>query len=356
MKNKYFPQYFREKRPYFNNAFVSAAFEAARNPNVPVVAFIREIILRSALGHGLPDEANRHYFLSREAPIAQTLVTLAWNDTPLYDMSPALLDALARSDPGDMRLADLRSPNHIYFLNWGPQDDLLVNARHPVEGAIVAAFDDHWHVALVARQDESWLSMTARDNFLLKFPPSAYWLPFQRAVDAALDAGLQEIDDVYRASQEGRNDWGMSEVIRDQLQTELQLNTPVLKKALELAGNCIAYLTAYPQDSRFDWEEDAPKAMLEKLTRGGKEAARTASKLKNSGFLQIHRVGLDFQRSVDEAERHHHDAHVGSHLSPRPHWRRGHWRHQAFGPELAERKLLWVRPTRVLGGPAMSNV
>ena len=356
MKNRYFPQYFRAKRPYYNNAFVAKVFQAASNARTPVVGLVRDTILASARHAGLTEDVNPQHFLYRESPIAQTLVTLEWNDTPLYDMNPALLEALANSDPGDMRLADLRSPNHIYYLHWGPQADLLLFGKHSVEGAIVATVKDQWHVALVARTNESWLSMTERDNFLLKFPEAARMLPFEQAVDMAITAELQELQDVFSASQAGSSDWGMTTAIRDRMQDDLRINTPVLKRALSLAGNCMAYLTAYPGDSRFDWEIDTPASMRVKLTRGAKEAARTASKLKNMGFLQIHRVGLDFQHSVDAAASRYHEAGSDALPSPRPHWRRGHWRHQAHGPQHAQRKLLWVRPTRVLGGPAMSNI
>ncbi len=118
----------------------------------------------------------------------------------------------------------------------------------------------------------------------------------------------------------------------------------------------MAYLTAYPGDARFGWEIDAPAKMVAKLSQGEKEARRTASKMKSLGYLQVHRVGLDFQQSVEAIEAAHaHAAADGEHPSRRPHWRRGHWRHQAHGPQRAQRKLMWVRPTRVLGGPAISH-
>jgi hypothetical protein len=357
MKNRYFPQYFRAKRPYYNNSFVADVYKAASNPRVPVVGFVRDTILASARDAGLAKDVNEQHFLYRESPIAQTLVTLEWNETPLYDISPALLEALANSDPGDMRLADLRSPNHLYYLHWGPQADLLLHGKHPVEGAIVATIQDQWHVAIVARTGETWLSMSESDNFMLKFPQAARMLPFEQAVDRAIEAELQEIQEVFASSQEGRSSWGMTSATRDRMQEDLKANAPSLKQALALAGNCMAYLTAYPGDSRFDWEVDTPATMLVKLTHGAKEAARTTSKLRNMGFLQIHRVGLDFQHSLEAATQSRHSpSGLDVEASRRPHWRRGHWRHQAHGPQNMQRKLLWVRPTRVLGGPAMSHV
>ena len=360
MKNRYYPQYFRAKRPYYNNAFVAEVYRHATDLRLPVVKFVRDTVLASAQRAGLPGSVNPQHYLHCESPIAQTLVTLEWFDTPLYDISPALLEALAHSDTGDMRLCDLRSPNHIYYLHWGPQHDLLLYGQIPVEGAVVAIVEHKWQLALVGRTSEDWPSSSSvRDSFMLKFPENAREVPFAQAVELAVAAGEQELRDVFAASQAGLNPWHMTQEIYESIHAEMEANAPVVKQALALAGNCMAYLTAYPGDSRFDWETDAPQSMLTKLTRGTKESERTSSKLKNLGYLQIHRVGLDFQQSVEAveaAQRHSEGVGLpGAHASRRPHWRRGHWRHQAYGPQLSQRKLLWMRPTRVLGGPLMSR-
>lgn len=38
---------------------------------------------------------------------------------------------------------------------------------------------------------------------------------------------------------------------------------------------------------------------------------------------------------------------IGTHASPRMHWRNGHWRNQAYGPDSSLRKLIWIEPTFV---------
>lgn len=46
------------------------------------------------------------------------------------------------------------------------------------------------------------------------------------------------------------------------------------------------------------------------------------------------------------------DAEVGSHASPRPHMRRGHWRRQRYGEGRADSKLVWIELTYVLSEKA----
>lgn len=41
------------------------------------------------------------------------------------------------------------------------------------------------------------------------------------------------------------------------------------------------------------------------------------------------------------------EASQGSHASPRMHWRRGHFRNQAYGAGLSQRKVIWLEPMLV---------
>lgn len=43
----------------------------------------------------------------------------------------------------------------------------------------------------------------------------------------------------------------------------------------------------------------------------------------------------------------HRETPTGTHASPRAHWRRGHLRQQAHGPELSLRKTIWIEPVWV---------
>lgn len=43
------------------------------------------------------------------------------------------------------------------------------------------------------------------------------------------------------------------------------------------------------------------------------------------------------------------EATAGSHASPRMHWRRGHFRHQPFGYQLAQTKVIWIEPMLING-------
>ena len=357
MKNLYFPQHFKDSRPYFTKGLVEKMLEAGeRGGHRAASDVLLHAILDTAAGAGVSAQSlMENNFLPIESAAASTLVQLTGDGTPLYDIEPGLLEALAHSDVGDMRLADLRTPNRLYYLHWGPQPDLLLHGKHPVEGVIVASFARDWRLMLTARTGEGWMKTEARDHFVLRFPEAVLDLPFEEAVEQAIAADKEDFRSAYSTYVDSMagSSLKLGPDLVDKLEREHDLNAPVLAKALALAGNCMAYLAAYPGDERFDWEPDTPKSMLLKLKRGGKEAARTESKIRSLGFLQVHRVGLEFQTAV-EAAAVRRESLGGTHAAPDPHWRRGHWRHQAHGPQFSQRKLIWMRPTRVLGGPSLA--
>lgn len=346
---RYFLQHFKHSRPYYTKAFVQALTQAAWAGQDKAARVVFDGILAASRAKGLqPEHLLEHNFFANETVSAQCMAQLELDGFPTYDIEPSLLEALANSDAGDMRLEDLRTPNNAYYLHWGAQPQLLLHGKFPVEGAFVFSHHSDWRVGLVARNTHPWLLAPERDVFQLRFPQASRALPFEAAVDLALQADLEDLKVAEQQLAQNPERQGLLQEIR----AELGHNMPVLKEALRLVGNCIAYLTAYPDDSRFDWAPDTPNSLMLKMQRGGKELVRTASRLKSMGFIQVHRVGLDFLHSVEKSQGA--GAPADAH-GLRPHWRRGHWRHQAYGEKLALRKLIWVRPMRVLGGPAAAQ-
>lgn len=348
MKNLYFPQLFRSLRPYYRSGFNRALLEAAGRGGVSASnSLLMSAICNAAGERGIQKEKLLDgNFLALETIAAQSFMQLELDGTPLYEMDPVLLQALSLSDPGDMELVDIRTVNHTYYLHWGPQPDLLLHGIHPVEGALVMTAGSDWRIGLAARTGAPWLGSVERDTFFLRFPADTLARPFEEAVQLALQRDKDELLQMFKNPAKLGERAELVQTILD----DLDRNADVVTRALMLCGNCMSYLTAYPEDSAVEWQSDTPKAMLAKVAKGGKEGARTRSKLESMGFLQVHRVGLDFHRLA--AERGAHEQLGASHSGPRPHWRRGHWRHQAHGPQMSLRRLRWIQPSRVVGPAA----
>ena len=79
-----------------------------------------------------------------------------------------------------------------------------------------------------------------------------------------------------------------------------------------------------------------------------KARSKAASKLRALGFSQITELGGAFARALRRREAAEGDE---ARRGPRAHWRKGHWRMQAFGPGFGERKIVWIAPAMVAGNP-----
>lgn len=81
--------------------------------------------------------------------------------------------------------------------------------------------------------------------------------------------------------------------------------------------------------------------------KAAKLSKRKARALHNSNrLLSPNWIGRDYRRPKGLSQN-------SSHASPIAHYRRGHWRLQAFGEERKQHKLLWIQPTIV--SPRIDN-
>jgi hypothetical protein len=92
--------------------------------------------------------------------------------------------------------------------------------------------------------------------------------------------------------------------------------------------NALCYVSAYPDDITTAWpEETSPRLKGKALLGKAKEQKRARCKLEALGYVPVHICGQQLAGQI------------GAHVSPATglrhvttHWRRGHWRNQAFGP------------------------
>lgn len=122
-----------------------------------------------------------------------------------------------------------------------------------------------------------------------------------------------------------------------------QTRHPIYKQALTLVVNALCYVSAYPDDIDSEWPEGTPKALLDKVENGqGKAIAKAKSKLTSMGYVPVHICGQHLVRKTHSMSK------MDEHDSDRAiHWRRGHWRRQAYGPGRTLRKLIWLMPALI---------
>ena len=192
-----------------------------------------------------------------------------------------------------------------------------------------------------------------------RFVPGADEYPDSVAVHHAEDAGLILVETFFQDSQAtGIYPFEPGDVLEEKLGQILAVpldpsgyaDDPSfgrrLVNCIRIALNAIVAVTYGT-----DWRDVTPSQRrltgeLKGRSRGKSDSARLAQlQLKTMpSVFEFDQTIAAFrtQPAVDGT------AEVGaSGSSKNPHWRRGHWRNQAFGPDLGERRACWIRPCLV---------
>lgn len=286
----------------------------------------------------------------------------------IMDFPPALIDMLSKTDVDDIQLNNIKLPYAAQYLHFGPQADLELEPGWLVDGAYVELRGESGDVrftvtAIPVERDlsEQWY-VVPEPEYTQDFVGKYRLMDLGTAVDIVLSdrlASLQERQakpggDITDDAKAGLAEKGVSlpermKILNKGPEMAVHRNEithrrhPIYKAALQLAVNALCYISAYPEDIETVWPEGTPDSLKKKADDGhGKAKMRAKSKLTAMGYVPVHLCGrrISEQRSEKGLDRPE-DKQVATH------WRRGHWRNQAFGPKRALRKLIWVMPTLI---------
>ncbi|MES0873678.1 hypothetical protein [Sinimarinibacterium thermocellulolyticum] len=157
-----------------------------------------------------------------------------------------------------------------------------------------------------------------------------YWRQERRAKDALASSGYEYTIKPHR---EAITTWTPDE--------ECVIWREQTDQLARLVVNALLYLVYDKREVELDYPAHAPRRLAAQA-RSTKptEARRATSKLASMGYRKVYLCGRHFKSPT-----------IGDGAtSLSAHWRRGHWRQQACGPELRDHKLIWIMPTLVNAG------
>jgi hypothetical protein len=285
---------------------------------------------------------------------------LAWNhwvvnEKRIFHVHPDLTQAFLNSDCGEMRIEDVMSAAEpACYMHFGPQlAEPLVwgEGRFHFEGAWLLPHPSSLRVVLCSRSpDGTPLTERWRERYDLRISGEHYGTSADIAIDSALTDDLADLrktaDEIRQSPPNPR--WAQALRDVEALTTRQRADHESYRFALRLLLNALAYLKTEDSDLSKAWPARTPARLVAQVQAGrGREHERATSKLWNLGIAPVHLVGTQFAATMDRArEEIAWQASVAG--SPRrPHWRRGHWRNQPYGPQLSLRRLTWIRPTLV---------
>lgn len=273
--------------------------------------------------------------------------SLVWGEWALsgkriIDCTPELAQAFCRSDCGDMRISDLDVPYHCMYVRFPLSDEdaiLYSGGKVRFEGAyIVENKGVSIRVVLCGRPivplspAEAW-----RERYDLRIQATHFEKPAQDAITYALADDLADLRTHWQQAKDMKVLTSVSDASFQLLIDRMEEDHPAYERALRLVLNALAYMQFGGDALLPGWPDEAPARMVRQVEEGTeKEKVRGLSKLWAHGHVPILKLGGDFTRQF------RHPA-----AGMRAHWRQGHWRRQAHGPQMSLRKLLWIFPTVV---------
>jgi len=248
------------------------------------------------------------------------------NGENIFHIQPALADMFTKTDVDQIAVDQLRLPFDAFYLHFGQVDGLQLPSRgRYIDGAYV--------------QDGEVLMIcfTAADPGLDYAEP----LPVARfmAADEQLEfvLGGEPGMTVGQSIQDAQRDFTRVDHLRE-VYTQWE---PAFPAATRLLMNALCYLGSPHREVNERFSDDTPKTIARKYASATsrKQRDRVLSKAKAQGFRRIQFLGDSIQGA----------AAVRGAGEVSPHWRRGHWRNQAHGPERRQHRLVWIQPTIVKG-------
>lgn len=348
---------FRESRPYAKELLANLQ-EAHRQKKVtPNIGFqtTTTIVAQALKKAGVINENSKPNSETLTLFTLESMEALAWvqwsiSESQLYCFDNNLIEAFKNSSSLELTINNLRFPFEHFYFHFGTQKSMpLHDAMLFVEGAYVFFNSISLRIVLcgtwkeeIDNQIRPWYKR-GNECYDLRIPSSNYDLPLEEAIENALQTDIEQLQASEQLLNSNKTSYTENCSSTSFIEAHIK-NRESYKQALSLITNALCYLTAYPNDEKIMWENQAPKRLITlAYSDKPKEKIRASSKLKSLGFSIIHQVGNEFGEKIaqDKSKQDEHPS------SRRIHWRRGHWRMQPYGANNSLRRLIWITPVRV---------
>lgn len=281
----------------------------------------------------------------------------------IFDFAGSLTKSLSITDALDIPCGELPFPADSFYLHFGA-DAGLSDWGTAIEGAYVSRLPDRMLVDLVPQGmgDRHFLGLHAGEStigapVMLDDPTKTVAQSLEDSVAHVLAENAKVYAQIAEVEAQLIREYGEIVKVPSPV-ADLEHKGPLLQKALSLIVNAMFYLAAEPDDIIEDWGQGTPQVAIEKLAMATKpgEVRTLENTLRNAGYSKVRLVGRKFAQSV-VAQQIQAASAGGKTLSA--HFRRGHFRRQAYGPQSSLRKTIFVAPVMVnaaLGGEPQGRI
>lgn len=266
------------------------------------------------------------------------------NGKQIFDLADALVEVLNHTDVKDATLEGLALPYEALYMRFGKQDQIRVpyedgpgdpDPWEYFEGAFVARarwtappHESHRIVIGLTTVLGNGAGRTV-PGYIIDFHPAEQALPALEAIEAAIERRKSEISKEVDHGSENEKALALHR------QSRWDETAYLLRQALPLVLNGLFYLESLETTPPAQPGRDTPADMC---TSWGNATPARRQKLKSNltreGYAVVHLVGQDVEPMGVHTP----------HGAVSPHWRRGHWRMQAYGEKHTLRKRIRIAP------------
>lgn len=283
-----------------------------------------------------------------EESILWASIHLSSLDENIHVIHPAVLQAMKHTDIGNMTFKQLPEITKPLYLQIN-QEVILI---YPKKNGITF-FGIPEHVGRTPYES------IVPDHKVFKDDPFQWVFLDTTQPDATIQSKLDKFQETiaknYRDRSDGsvitefQNDTNISDdALNNMLDSAIESSKKRSKNFIELAVKCLLYYLS-SDDFEVDWNSETPTKEVEEFNKIKNQARKQVQEeaLLNQGHFKVIYVGRNYAQS-EEANRlssHINSAEEGRTVSP--HFRRGHFRSQAYGKERMLRRVIFIGPTFV---------
>jgi len=335
--NFYYPNRFREKTRNFDNIYNE--WKSIEN----------------AWGSGLKQyQIIDKYFgkeLSNEIKNSKTFSLLEYRRFEkggfnIFHFKKELLELLEKTDVSEIQIGAIRFPYLNFYISLRELNKSLptsISKDAIIDGVYVSFTDDSkedliykYHINFhICGYSESQKEFEFKHNIqdIMELPSGLTFVNEKSTITDAIAEVNKIMSDTFASKTLAQK------VIEREINFQLD-GYKLLKDNLNLMINCILYISSDKPDIETKFAEGLPLHLRNKIEKANSKRRKVLAEneAKQFGFSKIRLVGNSFIKDNKSSIKTGEVA---------PHWRRGHWRHQPFGKELSESKIIWIMPTIV---------
>lgn len=272
----------------------------------------------------------------------------------IFDITPGLFAALAMTDSDAIPCGEVPIPCDSFFIHFGDQD-ILSDEIGNFEGAFVTKVNGRLCVDLIKNSwgQSGFMSSDVGQPLIgISVDLTDPTKPLPQALSDSIDDVIQKNESVLKqvADIEAQLYRQYGQVVKVPSPVHsLMKRKPLLTRALSIIANILFYLECAPEDVTEDWGGDTPHEAKEALAmaRSTGEAKTLGNTLTNAGYRKVRWIGRKFSMLATSRELYES---LGTGKTLATHFRRGHIRPQAHGPQNSLRKLVFIAPVMVNAG------